>query len=165
MTTNYTNPLTVVSPKWAKIKIDEVILDTGDGGFSVVRLCYEEQVRLGIRWNGSNDHLGMPSSRGNPTWFIMPDEFMEVMASKSRELVTDKVKKVAGFIRKEVNDDRESTNNYTVSVALNIELNETEKNELKTILEKERIYFPSLDMCGKLSAIDGNYIYSVFYIN
>lgn len=164
---NYTDPSTVTSPQWAEIKIEEVILDTGSHGFSVAKLWYEGELSIGIRWNGTDKHIGMPSARGNPIWFIMPNEFFEDVESKARSLVTDNVDKIAGFIRESVNKNKASTSNsndYMASVTTKISLSETEKNELKIILEKEKIYFPSPETCGGNPTIDGEYSYNVFYI-
>jgi hypothetical protein len=37
---------------------------------------WEEEDRIGIRWNGSDDDTGIgnPQSRGNATWFLLPPE-------------------------------------------------------------------------------------------
>jgi hypothetical protein len=44
--------------------------------------------RIGIRWNGGDDGpgIGNPQSRGNATWFILPEELAEVILNKIDDL-------------------------------------------------------------------------------
>ncbi len=45
------------------------------GSWSAAEVEWDNRSRLGIRWNGDDvSKVGSPQSRGNPTWFIVPDE-------------------------------------------------------------------------------------------
>ena len=68
----YVNPALVVAPR-AVLRSVEILHDTGTGGWSVARLQWGDELRLGIRWNGDEKSvIGNPQSRGNPTWFVLP---------------------------------------------------------------------------------------------
>ena len=44
-----------------------------------------------MRWNGDNDDnpIGNPQSRGLPTWFIVPDNYVEaILGTLSRDQLT-----------------------------------------------------------------------------
>jgi hypothetical protein len=70
----YTPPETVVSPK-ASVSDLRVLLNTGEGGYSLAAMRWDGTEALGVRWNGSPDNLlGNPQSRGIATWYILPDE-------------------------------------------------------------------------------------------
>ncbi|MBF0872110.1 MULTISPECIES: hypothetical protein [Acetobacteraceae] len=65
-----------------------------DGWWSLARMHYDGEERIGIRWNGEIDNpsdLGHPVSTGHATWFLLPTELGEPVAqlatlfSKSRE--------------------------------------------------------------------------------
>ena len=76
MKKNYTKPVKpemVYSPK-GKVSEVEVLLDRGEGGFSIVSLKWDNEPRIGIRWNGDGESIGQPQSCGYPTWFILPRE-------------------------------------------------------------------------------------------
>jgi hypothetical protein len=48
---------------------------------------WESQDRIGIRWNGGEGPgVGNPQSRGNATWFILPDELSEAVLNRIEEL-------------------------------------------------------------------------------
>ena len=75
----YHDPKTVLSPK-NRVKSVEVIFDKGpvDGSWSVARVEWDGSHTVGIRWNGdSGNSKGTPQSRGNPAWFIVPQELEE----------------------------------------------------------------------------------------
>ncbi len=80
----YVEPATVWAPK-ASIRSLEILYNSapgGPGGWSVARVNWENEDRIGIRWNGSDGPgVGNPQSRGNATWFILPDELQEVILS------------------------------------------------------------------------------------
>jgi hypothetical protein len=68
----------------------EVIYDKGpvDGSWSVAQIEWDGSPAVGIRWNGdSGNSKGTPQSRGNPAWFIVPDELEEAVleAAKKKE--------------------------------------------------------------------------------
>ncbi len=72
----YVDPQSVISPKNA-IKDLRVIYDQGPTpqSWSVATLEWKDRPRVGLRWNGdSESSKGNPQSRGNPTWFIVPEE-------------------------------------------------------------------------------------------
>lgn len=85
---SYVEPASVLSPR-ASIRSVEVIYSTNNGGWSVAKIGWEDSESIGIRWNGSDDApgIGSPQSRGNPTWFILPEELHDVILAKIEELI------------------------------------------------------------------------------
>jgi hypothetical protein len=88
----YHDPKTVSSPK-KKVSSVKVVVDKGpvESSWSVARLNWEGSPAVGIRWNGdSNNSKGTPQSRGNPAWFIVPEELEEavLIAAKDSESKT-----------------------------------------------------------------------------
>jgi hypothetical protein len=82
----YVEPTTVWAPK-ASIRSVEILYNSGPGGWSVAEVNWEDEDKIGIRWNGADGPgIGNPQSRGNATWFILPDELREVILSKIDEL-------------------------------------------------------------------------------
>ena len=86
----YVEPATVWAPK-ASIRSVEVLYNStpgGPGGWSVARVNWEgAEDRIGIRWNGGDGPgIGNPQSRGNATWFILPDELRDVILSRIDDL-------------------------------------------------------------------------------
>jgi hypothetical protein len=77
---SYIEPTTVRAPK-VSVRSVQVLRNTGPGGWSVARVKWEEEDRIGIRWNGSDDDTGIgnPQSRGNATWFLLPPELENVV--------------------------------------------------------------------------------------
>jgi hypothetical protein len=72
----YCDPNTVLSPK-ERVRAVRVLYDRGPGpgSWSAAEVEWDNKSRLGIRWNGDDvSKVGSPQSRGNPTWFIVPDE-------------------------------------------------------------------------------------------
>lgn len=78
MATKYISPTAVISPKryWSLIT---VLHDGGPGGCALAVGRWENTPVLAMRWNGDNDDnpIGNPQSRGLPTWFIVPDDYVE----------------------------------------------------------------------------------------
>lgn len=82
----YIKPQEVKSPKnrWRLIR---VLHDGGIGEWSAAEGKWAKGGRwrevLAIRWNGgsSDKGIGSPQSRGQPTWFIVPDEMEAAMRS------------------------------------------------------------------------------------
>lgn len=66
-------PETVYSPK-GKVSQVEVLLNRGEDSFSIAALKWDNEPRIGIRWNGNRESIGQPQSCGYPTWFILPRE-------------------------------------------------------------------------------------------
>jgi hypothetical protein len=88
---SYVEPAVVLSPR-SSVRSVDVIYSTDAGGWSVARIGWETEGRtenvLGIRWNGSDEvpGIGNPQSRGNPTWFILPEELRDVILTRVEEL-------------------------------------------------------------------------------
>lgn len=84
----YVKPGDVHAPKrhW---QLFHVVFDGGDKGHpraqknSAVSLAigrWDGRPVLAIRWNGTKDNpLGNPQSRGLPTWFIIPDQYVQAI--------------------------------------------------------------------------------------
>jgi len=83
----YIEPATVLAPK-ASVRSVEILYSTGNRGWSVARVGWEGSERIGIRWNGADDGpgIGNPQSRGNATWFILPEELESVILERVDEL-------------------------------------------------------------------------------
>lgn len=88
MAAKYIRPDEVVSPRqrWALIK---VLHDGGEGEYSIALGRWDNQVVLGMRWNGENESpIGNPQSRGLPTWFIVPENYREsILVQLSKDIV------------------------------------------------------------------------------
>lgn len=65
------DPNKVISPR---NRLKNIIKARDYGSFSIAILEWDEEKRVGIRWNGKYNELGFPTSKGYPTWFIMPKE-------------------------------------------------------------------------------------------
>ena len=82
------SPFTVKSPKahWTLI---DVIMTNDEWSLALGE--WDGRRRLACRWNGKDDELGNPMSRGVPTWFVMPDDFIEhllpMIPREKRQLV------------------------------------------------------------------------------
>ena len=82
----YVEPATVIAPR-TSIRSVDVLYNAGPGGWSVARLEWEGEERLGIRWNGAEGPgVGNPQSRAVPTWFVLPDELTAVVLQAVEEL-------------------------------------------------------------------------------
>jgi len=69
---SYIAPEEVLSPRKRVGGIIEVIHDPGEGGMSVARIIWDEEPVVAIRWNGNSEQpLGNPMSRRQPTWFVV----------------------------------------------------------------------------------------------
>jgi hypothetical protein len=77
-------PTQVISPKlhWQLI---DVLYDGGAGNPAVAIGRWDGKVVVAMRWNGTgkDNPIGNPQSRGLSTWFVMPDEFAELILSKT----------------------------------------------------------------------------------
>jgi hypothetical protein len=82
----YVEPATVLAPK-ASIRSVEILYNSGPGGWSVASIDWNGEEAVGIRWNGNEGSgIGNPQSRGNATWFILPNELNEVILSRVDDL-------------------------------------------------------------------------------
>lgn len=74
----YIEPCTVDSPRknW---RLTKVLYNAKALGWSVAEGEWDGEPAIGMRWNGSDetDGVGNPQSRGNPTWFIVPQAFQQ----------------------------------------------------------------------------------------
>lgn len=99
----YHSPQTVTSPRDYVSNV-RVIYDGGDGSFSVAKIDWEGQPCLVMRWNvarrewhdakkvaGNKTCAGMPTSRGYPVWFVIPDELLDSNSEVWR-LIREKTK-------------------------------------------------------------------------
>jgi hypothetical protein len=94
----YVPPNKIVSPKkhWSMIAVLE---DEGQGREKHA-LCvgrWDGTAVLGLRWNGDDDNVGAPQSRGIGIWFVVPDAYVDGIISC---LKPDKVSLVRNFIPK-----------------------------------------------------------------
>ena len=82
----YIAPETVWAPRTC-VRAVEVIYDEGPGKWSVARVNWEDEERIGIRWNGGEGPgVGNPQSRGKATWFIVPEPLEQVVLAKVEQL-------------------------------------------------------------------------------
>ncbi|MCL6590701.1 MAG: hypothetical protein K6U80_12180 [Firmicutes bacterium] len=85
----YFDPKDVTSPREFIEKV-EVLYDGGADSFSFAKVQWEGESSFAIRWNvarrewddpdkksGNKKCIGMPSSRGNPVWFLLPKEILK----------------------------------------------------------------------------------------
>jgi hypothetical protein len=74
---SYVDPRTVLSPR-GSIKDLQIIYDGKENGWSLARMKWDGSPVMAMRWNGGSVNgipsIGNPSSRGYPTWFVVPDD-------------------------------------------------------------------------------------------
>ena len=87
---SYVRPESVQGPK-RRVSNVRVVYDAGPDEGAVCELDWDGEPGVAIRWNGGSDDrpLGNPQSRGNPTWFLVPVEFQEVVLQRARELAPE----------------------------------------------------------------------------
>jgi cold shock CspA family protein len=84
----YHDPRSVLSPK-GRVKSVEVVFDKGavPESWSVAQIEWDDHAVVGIRWNGDSvSHKGLPQARGNPAWFILPEDIGEAVLVRAKEL-------------------------------------------------------------------------------
>lgn len=88
--TTYCDPKTVLGPK-DRVSNVRVLYDGGANSSSVAQLDWEGKPGVAIRWNGNSEDqpLGSPQSRGHPFWFLVPEEFADVVLERARRLAPD----------------------------------------------------------------------------
>ena len=83
----YIKPETVLSPRGA-IEDLEVVYDGGEHNWSLAKMKWYGEPVVAMRWNGGREKrippsevpgVGTPSSRGYPTWFILPQEVADMI--------------------------------------------------------------------------------------
>ena len=89
----YIDPALVTSPK-GRVSDLEVLLDRGEGQFSIARMSWDGGRAIGIRWNGGGEGkrfegLGNPQSRGVATWFILPKAVADVVEGNLERIRND----------------------------------------------------------------------------
>jgi hypothetical protein len=93
----YHDPKTVLSPK-NRVKSVQVVFDKGpaESSWSVAQIEWDGLPAVGIRWNGDSDSLkGLPQARGNPAWFVVPDELADAVLKAAKELGRNGQEKLA----------------------------------------------------------------------
>lgn len=107
----YHDPSTVLSPK-DRVKSVEVVYDVGPeaGSWSVARIEWEDKIVVGIRWNGDAvSSKGLPQARGNPAWFIVPDDLGDAVLSAAEAIRRQKQNDLAdGYKLMAADRERES---------------------------------------------------------
>lgn len=95
------NPVNVVSPRDYISNVHVLYHDPSDEGFSIAEVTWANTKVIAIRWNASMRELedvtktnqiykGNPTSRGYPTWFVLPDiitkdpDFLKTLIKKHR---------------------------------------------------------------------------------
>jgi hypothetical protein len=106
---SYVRPEEVLSPKNSVGGILEVIHDPKENRMSVARILWEEEERIAIRWNGSDDQpLGNPVSRGHATWFVVDGYAAASVEQAAREAAERSPDSLVAKYREMANDsDRE----------------------------------------------------------
>src|ERR1019366_4725314 len=89
----YVDPNSGQSPR-GLVEDIHVVYDKGPTQFSwsIAQLKWDKRPAVGIRWNGDIDKpgSGQPQSRGNATWFILPDEIADAVISAATALEREK---------------------------------------------------------------------------
>ena len=76
---SYVKPENVTSPK-SHWYLFEVILDGGSNKCAYALGKWDDDRRIGFRWNGDEKNkLGNPQSRGFPTWIILDPALYEAV--------------------------------------------------------------------------------------
>jgi hypothetical protein len=71
-------PHEVTAPK-AHWQLIDVLITNDEWSLALGR--WDGKLRLACRWNGSNEQpKGNPTSHGTPTWFMLPDDFIDLLA-------------------------------------------------------------------------------------
>lgn len=91
----YHNPSSVKSPRHSISQVKPLFDGgIGDKPYSIAKITWQGADCIGIRWNVSNGEwdddskksgevtcLGEPNSRGYPTWFVLPNMFLQELVS------------------------------------------------------------------------------------
>jgi hypothetical protein len=106
----YIDPRTVLSPKNRVGSVD-ILYDGGPGHWSVARLEYDGEERVGMRWNGEEDAAGIgnPQSRGKPTWFVVPNELSTLVREEAEQLSNSQEGGLLAGYREMAADQRRET--------------------------------------------------------
>jgi hypothetical protein len=86
------------------------LYDGGQGAWSAARLGWCGEEKLGIRWNGDEGSgIGNPQSRGNPTWFVIPDELASVVLDRIEEISNQLEGSILSRYREMAQDEEHET--------------------------------------------------------
>jgi hypothetical protein len=82
-TGGYTKSSEVESPK-TRWNLIDVLLDGGEGEASFALGFWDGTATVALRWNGTSDSpVGTPSSRGYPSWMILPKSLHAAVLEQS----------------------------------------------------------------------------------
>jgi len=83
---SYVRPEEVLSPRKRVGGIIEVIHDPGEKQMSVARILWDNEPVVAVRWNGTSEQpLGNPMSRRQPTWFVVDGYAASSVEQAARE--------------------------------------------------------------------------------
>jgi hypothetical protein len=96
----YVHPSDVISPK-QHLNLIAVLDDEGpgEGNSAMALIRWDNKLALAMRWNGDDEDenpIGNPQSRGVPTWFVVPDKYVDPILSHSK-LHADKLALARNF--------------------------------------------------------------------
>ncbi len=90
----YYKSIEVISPKR---NLKNVIDIHQNKNFALAKVTWNGSDKIAIRWNVTENELknnekasgkvkciGEPNSRGYPTWFILPDDFLEALVNDTK---------------------------------------------------------------------------------
>jgi len=95
----YYAPKDVKSPRRCISSVTPLYDGGTDNAFSLAKITWQGKECIGIRWNvtqgewddenkinGTKICVGEPNSRGYPTWFILPNEFLKALLTGKGEI-------------------------------------------------------------------------------
>jgi hypothetical protein len=104
---SYIAPEKVLSPRKRVGGIIEVIHDPGENGMSVARIIWDEEPVVAIRWNGNSEQpLGNPMSRRQPTWFVVGGYAAGSVEQAAREAAERSPSSLVAKYREMANDSQ-----------------------------------------------------------
>ncbi len=96
----YHEPQNVLSPRRCVNSVTPLYDGGEDEAFSLAIVNWQGKDCIGIRWNithgewddenkksGQVTCVGEPNSRGYPTWFILPDDFLNQIINGDSEII------------------------------------------------------------------------------
>jgi len=103
---NYIDPQNVISPRDCVSNV-EVLYDGGADSVSLAKIAWEGKDCFAIRWNvakrewndpkkqeGIKQCVGMPTSRGYPVWFVLPEEMLDTTSSLWKEIFKNRARDI-----------------------------------------------------------------------
>ena len=101
----YVVPEQVLSPKKRVGGIIEVIHDPGENGMSVAKIIWDDEPVVAVRWNGNSEQpLGNPMSRRQPTWFVVGGYAAASVEQAAREAAERSPNSMVAKYREMAND-------------------------------------------------------------